>query len=566
MADYVCQDPIFTAWKDLKEKFEKVGGNVECDAAVSVIERRLKCQVSDGHAFYAVRTAYWRAFTTLSGPAAKDIRDGLEDLCRIAPGLDDTKPSPMYKVSGLFEDAHLAYQTLAVLTEDAKHLRRLTRKNGDLSKEINSAKPLLVPADAQGLEQGFMELSGAADEVVTNARTTGTALASCDPQEVRDALEVLEGSVEQLAFAYGDFHCKLGRNKCLAPPVIYDTLHAKAETVGFYSANVVSAFGKLRVCETGLGAQLKAIWLVMRAQAGDQLKRAFEKWQERQLCPQSLCYDTATWALRKAVDEGITDSSTSLAGPACCSEPAILQHGRIVNRAIDEIQKIHCKTKNLANFDNCLLISLGSSAMRLHAALGRGATDITDRVKTMLESWADTKTWFADTSKPPSPRALHQLRKIVGIYHWLENKLQPAAGTAICCEPYLSGQYAAAGAYDPCACPSADVSSLSRSWDQREKFAAQLKSLVPSSLLPQAAELVQVATGEQLWLQSTTSQTPASVVLDRNRAQGDIFTAKMNAVLALAQGRASEDAKPKLAALGTQLAEQDRRIASTLGN
>lgn len=519
----VCKDPFRRPWQRVAESFRGVGGcagadswiKAECEAGARVIERLLHCQESDGQAFDSVRAIYWKVWAVL-GPQGKcqqelnALRDSLEKLCRVAPELDGKKTTSTVQEPAAFENAHSTYRTLLEIEETGTGLKKLAQ---DIQDAIKNVEPHLPTDYCQELSDPFASaLSKAVEDLNTATGDAETAAASCDAQAVRDKFEALEASVAQLTFAHGNLLCGLGRIKCLAQPAFFDMLQRKVDEFGFLAATVVSALGKLRLQEMGLGRQLKTLWLAMRAQVSDQLKQAFEKWQERQLCPPSLCYDTATSTLRKAIDDGVADSDKFPSDPACCDEQKVCHHRQLVDKATDEVEKLYCKVTDQPDFNTCVLTRLGSLTMQLQATLGRSTTGLVDSFQTTIKGWNDTIKYLqsigSDQVPRPTPRVADRLRTIAGIYRWLENKMKSAAGWAICNEPVSSVSYTGAFGVGARAISAPQVQAA---WQQFQQLVTQARA---QSLLSEE-QLNRLNKIQAQWNAASTQVTVAAKLLEK---------------------------------------------------
>jgi hypothetical protein len=433
MTDRLCKEPLIVLWEDVKRNLIALGERSddpwlkrECAAGAEVVDRRIAGQESDQQTFTAVLAIYWKGTAALREspdgyePEFGRLAASLEALGRFVPDLDG-KPSACQE-AGPFDKSHSTYRVLFEICDISEDLETRASEMQKVFVDVEAHLPRGAGTQLKDSFANVVAAVAAAKEAAGEAQKT---VAGCDPQAVRDAVEALGGSVSQVTATLSNVVCTLAGIKCLAQPAFFDILQMKVDEFALYAAKVVSAFHKLSFRETGIGKQLKAIWQAMRSQVTVQLKQAFERWQERNVCPPSMCYDTATPILRKVIEDGLADAEQLTPELSCWDEPRLRRQRTLVVAAIDEIERLYCNAQRMKDFNSSALTSLGSKAMRLQAVLGRGTTDLADAFRTTVESWKETFTWLQqDTDSVPSPRVEHHLRTIAGVYGWLENSLR----------------------------------------------------------------------------------------------------------------------------------------------
>jgi hypothetical protein len=306
------------------------------------------------------------------------------------------------------------------LVEVAEISARLQTRTGQIQKVFTDVEPHLPATTASDQYNQLSEAVSGLSQAATRALDLGV---SCDPLEARNAFEAVQDALAQVTFAFSNLHCELERVKCLTPLVFFSLLQTEIDEFGFLAAAAVSAAGKLNAPGTEeLGKQCNAVWMAMQVETDKQLKRAFDKFQERQPCPPALCYDNATAALRKIIAAGAADSLKFTREPLCWDEPQLCHHRQFVDRVTEEIRKLRCK--DVSGPIVCVLTRLGSLSMRLYAILDRGRMDLAVAVRTTFEDWSETWKWFHQMDNDPSPRVVHQLRTLTGIYRWLESRIR----------------------------------------------------------------------------------------------------------------------------------------------
>jgi hypothetical protein len=174
--------------------------------------------------------------------------------------------------------------------------------------------------------------------------------------------------------------------------------------------------------------------------------------------------------------------------------------------------------------------------------LGRNRIEAADFVKNTMKSWKDTVEWFRDTDDDPTPAVARQLRKIIGVFHWLDDKVNRASG---CPSSSLANSTAYTATGNSSAWHVGDKASLAAQWGQSVLYAQQVANLVPATLKAELTELANA--GSRAQTQLLQSASPSSLItFEASYAQWQMFNSKLNALATVAIGRASGDAKSQL--------------------
>lgn len=445
----VCDDPCTQAWKTLQQSLIANPFSAadllaqECVAAARLIGRFLKCHESEASTMAAIRGTIGKIATMLEFGNEYNIFENhssgyedwlrgtqaaLQNLCFLmAPG--DSKGCAPCGPAGTDTRSSNFIQIM-----------ELERISEQLSKMVPATHSLLhsdSKADGPGL-------AGAVTGFVNALQAYRAAFIGCDDQNLSNTLQALRSAAAAMTRAYDDWQCRLRRAQCTMQPMLFDKLQADADCFGFLAANALRAVNRLSHAAAGVQAELVAVWTEMAAFLNGPVKRAFKKYEQHELCPQTLCFDTATAELGNVIAAGLVQAQAGTFGIAGIDDGAVLQQRQYIDQAVCAISRLDCK--NLEGFDRCVWTRLGAFTMRLYAILNRNSVAIADQVRNLYTSWQDLQTWFnGKMVGDPPPAAMHLLeagiRAAQSLVAWAQNQgvtVPAARGSAL--DPSNLGQ------------------------------------------------------------------------------------------------------------------------------
>ncbi len=173
----------------------------------------------------------------------------------------------------------------------------------------------------------------------------------------------------------------------------------------------------------------------MQAYVSGNVKRAFTRYQERELCPPASCLDNATQSLDAIIAQGLTESDQLSANPYGCDESLAAQHRQLIDEAVKQITALD--NKSLDGFDRRVWIRLGSFPMRLYAILDRRGVIVAEQVRILRSSFQSLGNWFQHPDQPPAREAVPLLQAGLSLLRMLQER---ATGAGICAQLPVVGK------------------------------------------------------------------------------------------------------------------------------
>ncbi|HEY3741814.1 MAG TPA: hypothetical protein VGL53_18315 [Bryobacteraceae bacterium] len=458
LEDPICKGPAPLLWKELAEQFKHLAKNNqaedylknECSAASDLAERAFKGLEDESAAFSAVRIIYWKVsaakihmlpLTAAKTQARTGVQTDLETLAKIELLLERLCRVSTACCGGAGQasaaGSHDNSNTTALLEvmELSNRLNRAAAKVEGRRKELDPNFPANA---AVNLKAKYCDpLVDAVREFGVSVKTAFDSEVACDAFQTSNTFDEMRAKSADIAYRFDNLVCEMARIKCLTQPAFFDLLQTEVDHLGLAASTVLGLVDKLSRTQTGIGAQLKQTWQLMRTLVTGALRQQFVKWQERQLCPTSLCYDTATEALRNAIDAGIADTENFGNDSHCWDEGRMRRQRNLIVAATEEVRKLHCKDLP----DHGVLTRIGAQTMRLHSILSHSTTGLAVAVRSIVDGWTQTREWLDTPDNDPPPQVARHLRTLVGVYYWLENNLN---GLSACQPSTQAGQPAVA--------------------------------------------------------------------------------------------------------------------------